>query len=153
MDDYRKVLQKNLAGLLKQRGYNVRRQLPAHYVAGTKKGLKVSWRTVQYMMEPNGPSPSLDALVAVAGALDLQVADLLDPDLLRRKGPAEFEIAVEAEVSRRMVARMQELQDSVAALLRMQANATGVSGVSPDPGSDQQAPGEGEGNRTKRAGD
>lgn len=151
MDSYRKVLQKNLAGLMKQRGYNARRPIQAHYLSGTKKGLKVSWRTIQYMMEDSGPSPSLDTIAAVAAALELQPADLLDPNLLTRRGPADFQTAVEAEVSRRMVARMQELQDGVVALLRMQANATGVPSVPPDEGSDRQTPGGSE--KGKRAAD
>jgi hypothetical protein len=154
MDDYRKVLRDNLGAQMKAQGYTIKKPPTAYYTEGTKKGKKVSQRTIQYMLAPESPySPRLDAIAAVSLALGLQPADLLDPDFSRRaKLAADFEATVEAEVAKRMTARLQELQSGLEGLLRAQ-HATGVSGVSPDEGSDPEAPGGSQGNRTKRSGD
>lgn len=82
--DYRRTLRENLRLLIERRG-DTSKSLArrAHYTAGTKKGERVSERTVRYVLDPNpeAPSPSLDALAAIAKAYDLPVWGLLLPDV------------------------------------------------------------------------
>lgn len=143
MGDYREILRDNLVRAMRSRGWSITTPPPVHYLAGTKKGKRVSARTIQYMVEENGPAPGLDAIAAVAVALGLQPWELLVPNLSIEDRPVlSSEGAVAAEVSRRMTARMQQLQGGLAQLMRMQ-DAGGVPRVFDDEGFGSQVPGAG----------
>lgn len=78
--DYRRLLRANLRAALAHRGLT-RNTLRAFYLAGPKKGERVSGRTVGNMQNasPEAPSPSLDVIAAVAHALGLEPWQLLVP--------------------------------------------------------------------------
>lgn len=117
-DDYRQVLRDNLQRAIDARGWSIARPPPVHYQGGRKRGERVGARTIQYMLEADGPAVTLDVLAAVAVALGLQPWELLAPNLSLSDRPAlRTQGAVEAEVSRRVAERMQALQGQVSRLL------------------------------------
>lgn len=65
--------------------HNLSRLMKAHPTLNSRKAIEtrtdVSARTVGYMLQEEGPSPTLTNLEAVAGAFHLEVWELLSPEL------------------------------------------------------------------------
>lgn len=88
MSNYRDALRDNLKRLL---GPNSPKSVRAYYLDGLKKGKPVAPRAVQYMLERDGPSPSLDLIQAVAHYLGLQAWQMLVPGCDPRSKPVVVE--------------------------------------------------------------
>lgn len=80
--DYRAVLRTNLRAVFAVHGdTTATASRKARYLDGPKRGRTISERSLRYFLEEGGPSPSLDALAAIAGAYDLMPWQLLVPGL------------------------------------------------------------------------
>lgn len=78
VDDYRDVLKANLLAAMEARGVTPL-TIKAHYLDGTKRGERLSPRSIRYYLEKDGPAPGLDAVAALASALGIEVHHLLTP--------------------------------------------------------------------------
>lgn len=65
--DYRRVLAENVKALMAANSWR-RHDIPAFYLSGSKRGKRVSSRTIGYIRDGTGPSPSLDVVAAIAAA-------------------------------------------------------------------------------------
>ena len=78
MDDLRAVVAANVTKALEARGKTCA-SLVAYRTAGRKGGARIAKRTIQYLAQGDGPSPTFDTLKGVAHALGFDPWQLLVP--------------------------------------------------------------------------
>lgn len=108
--DYRDVFRTNLQALLDYHGVSPKR-VRASYRDGVKMGKPVAPRTIEYMLQTgrSAPSPSLDAIAAVAAKFDLMPWQLLVPGFDPGNPPA---LPVSPE-ERKLYESLRSLADEV----------------------------------------
>jgi hypothetical protein len=104
--NYRDFLRENLIGLMNKADVSPK-SMKVHYLAGVKMGKRVGSRTIEYMIQPGKrtPSPSLDAIAAVAAFFHLDAWQLMLPQLDVDPGAAK--------VMRRLMRSMKQIADDV----------------------------------------
>lgn len=108
--DYRRILRTNLKAVLARAGDTTTSAArKALYLDGTKRGQRVSARSLRYFLDENGPSPGVDALAAIAAAYDLMLWQLLVPDLDPENPPHLALSATERELYKHLAALREAL--------------------------------------------
>lgn len=109
--DYRAVLRVNLRAVFAVHGdTSATASRKARYLDGPKRGRTISERSLRYFLEEGGPSPSLDALAAIAGAYDLMPWQLLVPGL----DPANPPYLALSDAERALYAEFRRLKAKLA---------------------------------------
>lgn len=152
-DDYRERLRRNVNALLTS-SPKARSKLNFYYLSGSKKGKKVSERSVRNIssMGESSNAPNLDLLAAFASGFGLDTYHLFLPDLDPTELPAQdVESWIDREVERRLAVKWKSVQKQVRRLRVVENEEEELKRpVAPDVAADRGVPAVGKG-RSKKA--